>query len=187
MGKRLLFVAVMACGLCLAGFSALAQSPQANSGEAGLPARAVKVWTNDNILLLRSPSDVYLLEKKQKELEEAAKQAAAAEAAARQDESAPSVAVPEVKTVREADDMIAQRQSVLKSQQDFIDQTNQQLANAADESMKSRLNARIETHAKAVTLLQAEITKLQAARDELAKKSSSKSESTSEKPPSSHP
>ena len=174
MRNRLVAVAMIASGLALGATGALAQEPAQNSSQhAAQTPKKPRVWTNDDVNSLRSPSDQFLREKEQKDAQEpATKQAPSSmpPQSAAKVEGLPNVPAPT--TVQDADQLIAQQEAELASQQEFVKQTEKELADA-DESQRPKLNGRIEYHTKVIGRIQAEIAQLQAERDALAKKPAS--------------
>lgn len=78
--------------------------------------------------------------------------------------------IPEVKTVQQADDLIAHDKQEIQSQQDYIQQQQKALATAPD-SYKARLGWRIQARGNIVNELQNEISAVEKQKDALAKQS----------------
>jgi FtsZ-binding cell division protein ZapB len=76
---------------------------------------------------------------------------------------------PIVKSVQQADEMIAQDNQDLKAQQDYIKQTEDQLSSAPDDASKTRLEWRIQSRSATAARIQDEIASLKKQRDTLAK------------------
>ncbi|MHB8499981.1 MAG: hypothetical protein ACYDCG_13155 [Candidatus Acidiferrales bacterium] len=118
-----------------------AQQP-ANSATSPQPApKRRKVWTNDDVISLRTPADVYLAEK-------AAQEAAAAEAAAK--EAAEAKLVKEAglteklpATVEETRKLIAAKQNQITDDQEALDRYTAELPNEPAEH-KDRMQAEIK-------------------------------------------
>jgi hypothetical protein len=149
-------VAVNTCGQN-AGQPAPAQ--QAHADKNG------KIWTDDNIDSVRSAEDVYLIQVELMKEKLEAEKAAAAKLSSLQVCSAG----PIVKSVQQADEMIAQDNQDLKAQQDYIKQTEDQLSSAPDDASKTRLEWRIQSRSATAARIQDEIASLKKQRDTLAK------------------
>lgn len=162
-----LFVAVVA--IALAGSSAVAQAPpaQAPSKEQPQAPKKPKVWTDDNISSVRSSSDLY---QDEQEREKAAQQASAPQQSATAAKSAADDAwpIPQAKTAKEADDLIATDKKNLQEQQEYIQQTEKELATAPD-SEKKRLQWRIQSRGDMASRLQRDISALEKQKDTLGK------------------
>lgn len=153
-----------------------AQKPaqQTQSGKNG------KLWTDDNIDSVRSPDEIYLKE------QEAAKEKLEAEQEAAKKLSALKGCSggPTVKSIQQADEMIAQDKQDLKAQKDYIKQIEDELANDPNAD-KERLEWRIESRSGTAARIEEEITSLQKQRDALAKSTpNAATESTSTTAPS---
>lgn len=144
-----------------------------DSGEATLsqpskpPAvKKQKVWTDDNIDSLRTPSDLY---QDQEAQESAAEQAAKDKAAVEASIPSPPTGFLKPTTVQQADALLAQAQNNLKSEQEYVQDTQKQLATAPD-SYKERLQWRLNSRGQIIKKLESDIAALQKDRDALAKK-----------------
>lgn len=185
-----LFAAVVVGAIALAGSSALAQAPaqqpvqapQAVPKEQPQASKKSKVWTDDNISSVRSSSDVY---QDEQEKEKAAQQASAPQQGTTAAKNANSDAwpVPQAKTAKEADDLIASDKKNLQEQQEYIQQTEKELATAPD-SYKERLHWRIQSRSDMVNRLQRDISALEKQKVELNKPPSSATHSSGNQPPS---
>lgn len=153
----------------LAGGTASAQDaayPPA-SQSAKPPAKKPKVWTDDNIASVRTPADIYQdQERQQSAVQQAAKKKTAEEAKL----PSPPPGFMKPTTLQQADALLAQSQSNLKSEQEYVQQTQKELATAPD-SYKDRLHWRIQARTKIINKLQSDIAALQKDRDALAKNS----------------
>lgn len=171
MDKRLIFAAVILSTAGLAASSAFAQdtaqtAPQQNAQATKKP----KVWTDDNIDSVRTPSDVYQMqEKKEKDAQQQA--AAAAKQAASQDASTAAPLGPRPKTVQQADSMIAQKKQFLTSEQDVLKQVQAQLNDPNVTGLeRTRLEWRLKSHGYTAQSTQSQLTQLEKDREALAKK-----------------
>jgi hypothetical protein len=162
---RLVYLSALTGALLVPSFPLAAQNPAPPKP----PARAKKVWTEDDLIALRTPSDVYRLEQARKteedravrEAEEAARKDAAAHPpqAGQQAAAPPAEAAPQIPT-NPAE--IRRRIEVVRKQVDdlqFEVQKGQDDLNAAREDQKSEVVARNaavnEKYAKAQAELQA--------------------------------
>jgi len=160
-------VTVMLAGSLVAFAQQPAQAPAAQK-QQGKPAPAkpaAKVWTDDDLSSLRSPSDDYQIEQaKEKEAQKAAAQQTPSTQIAAVDGSKP-------KTVQQADGMIADKQHILSSEQDYLQRLQKQANDPSAVGLeKKRLEWRLQSHAATAQHLASEIKQLQADRDALAKK-----------------
>ncbi|MGH9740164.1 MAG: hypothetical protein ACRD4X_16510, partial [Candidatus Acidiferrales bacterium] len=123
------------------------------------------VWTNDNIDSALSPSDAYQIQEAQeRQAQQAAQQRAAVEA--KIPSPPPGFVKPE--TAQQARQLLAEAQNNLKSQQEYVQQTQKELATAPD-SYKERLQWRIKSRTDVIKKLQSDIAALEKDRDALAK------------------
>ncbi len=171
MRKRILLGALVAAA-ALTGPAAFAQdsSPNTQNASQQHPKKAKRptVWTDDNINSVRSPSEIYQMQEEKKAGQEAAAKKASSEV---QQEAAGTAGpnVPKPKTAKEADDMIAHDEQHLQTEQQYVEQTKEQLKDAP-ESDQARLHWRIKSRSQTISRLQSEIALLQKERDDLAKK-----------------
>lgn len=165
------FAAVVVGAIALSGSTVVAQAPpapaQTASKEQSPAPKKPKVWTDDNITSVRSSSDLY---QDEQEREKAAQQASAPQQSATAPKSADSDAwpIPQAKTAKEADDLIATDKKNLQEQQEYIQQTEKELTTAPD-SEKKRLQWRIQSRGDMVSRLQRDISALEKQKDALAK------------------
>jgi hypothetical protein len=95
-----------------------------------------KIWTNDDVILLRTPADDYLVEK---EARQAAEAEAAAKSAAQPNsmkEVTPEGELPT--TVEETELLIKNKEQDISDDQASLDNLNTELANAPDEQKKAK-------------------------------------------------
>lgn len=78
--------------------------------------------------------------------------------------------IPDVKTVQQADDLIAHDKQEIQSQQDYIQQQQKALATAPD-SYKPRLQWRIQARGNIVSQLQNEIAAIEKEKNAMATQS----------------
>lgn len=171
MTERLIFTATLTLTLCLSALPVLGQDASSSASKQSAQINKPKVWTDDNIGSVRSPSDLYQLQEAKAAQDTASKQAGSAQATA-----APAVKVegnlpniPAPTTVAQADALIKQEQAELASQQEYVEETKKEQANAPD-SEKDRLGWRIKSRTEVMGRIQAEIAQLQAEKDALRKK-----------------
>lgn len=114
-------------------------SEQADSSivEAARASRARektgKVWTNEELVSLRTPADIYLMEKEAQE--EAAAKAAAEEAAAQEADAAKpaGTTVPLPATVEETQKLIKDKQEQISDEQSNLDRMTKELPDAPED------------------------------------------------------
>ncbi len=174
MRKGPLFRAMVASaavlGLSLAACAQAGPQEPAQPAQKKPPAKARKVWSNDDLTSLRSPADVYL-RKKEAQDEAAAKQAAASQQPAAAKPVSPSRAplLSNPKTVEDADRMIAWEKRDIDAQQEFVDRLRKQLEEAPPED-KERLQKLIQERIQVVADTRKEMEGLVAQKKGLEKK-----------------
>ena len=139
------------------------------------PQKVHKVWTNDDISSVRSPSDNYSEE--QKAL--AARSAAAAKPASTNDKTAPASlpqhggppALTNPKTVNEADSMIAWENRDIEAQQGTIAQLQKEIDQAPPEH-RGALQKSLQERTQLLADTQKELQALQAKKETLQQKPS---------------
>ena len=174
MSKTPLFRAIVASVAVLAlSHAAHAQAePQkpAQSAQQKPPAKARKVWTNEDVSSLQAPADAYI-EKKQAQEEAAAKQAAASQqpgpAKSANTPHPPLLSNP--KTAQEADQMIAWEQRDIDAQEEDLARLRKQLEEAPP-SDKERVQKLVEQHIRILDETRKEQEGLKAQRKALEKK-----------------
>jgi hypothetical protein len=184
MGTRTILAATVFSALALAGPPAFAQDPaQGTPKQQEKAAPKPKVWTNDNIGTVLSPSDVYLEQQKQKqeEAQEAAEKKTAAapkptNAAPKVPTASPVLSNP--KTVDSANSMIAWEQRDIDAQQQFVDRLQQELEDAPD-SEQQHIRDRIAERTRAIESTKKEMQGLEAQKDALEKKAAADKNSAS--------
>jgi FtsZ-binding cell division protein ZapB len=164
---RFLLAAALALGIS-APFVAYAQS-QAAPATQQKPKRAKKVWTNDDITDLRTPSDTYLREKERlaeeaqraREAEEAAKKEAAAKGEVPAEAAAPEGEAPKPAPIPNTIPALEKRLSELQQR---IDSIPYQIA--ALEELK--VNGREDERAGANSKIEELKKELEKAQEEIA-------------------
>jgi len=138
-----------------------AQSSQAGTQQISRPdqsaAKPRKIWTNDDLVLLRTPADIYLLEKEQREAAEAD---AAAKLAA-QSES-PKGAPVEFKlpaTIEETQLLIKVKEQEITDAQAKLAKLNSEIGSVADEQREAK-QTEINVTAAELDLAQSEFKAL---------------------------
>jgi hypothetical protein len=140
-----------------------------------------KVWTNDDIIALRTPADIYLFEKEAKEAAEA-EAAAKREADARQiKEGGLTLELPS--TAEETQRLINTRQDQIKDFQDAIDRLKKDLPDALPDK-KPETEKQIELLNGYLQKAQLELKALQDHLQDLAKTKTSEPTSTLSTSPS---
>lgn len=167
--KKSKLAAGIIAAIALAGPSAFAQdaaqtapAPQAEATSAKKP----KVWTNDNVDSLRTASDAYQDQEAQKA---AADQAAKEKAGAQEKLPSPPAGFQKPTTAEQAKQLLTKAQSDLKDQQDYVQQTQKELATETNPSYKERLQWRIKSRMELISRLQDNIAALEKDRDALEK------------------
>ena len=155
-----------------------ASAPQKQEAKPAT-AKTAKVWSDDDLSSLRSPSDNYRIEQaREKEAQKAAAQQGAPMPTAAVDGSKP-------KTVQQADGMIADKQRTFASEQEYLQRVKKQANDPSVSGLeKERLEWRLESHTATAQHLASEIKQLQADRDALAKKPAASSNAPATPPPS---
>lgn len=161
--------ALILSALAIAAFTARGQNatqppPPQKATQQIQPGKDAKLWTDDNIESVRSPDEIYLMQ------QELAKKKLEAEKEMARKLSSLQVcsAGPTVKTIQQADEMIAQDKQDLKAQKDYVKQMEDQLANDPNAD-KQRLEWRIESRSATAARIQEEITSLQKQKNVLTK------------------
>jgi len=170
MRMRLLLMTIIASAALSAGPGAFAQdSSQTAPQKKAKGQTKPKVWTNDEVDSLRSPSDIYMAEKQRKEEDApmAANKQESSSASTKPPAAPPRLSNP--KTVHDADGMIAWEKRDVDSQQEFVERLQKRLADAPDEE-KERLQKLIREHTQSIADTRKEMEGLEAQRDALAKK-----------------
>ncbi|HEV2618223.1 MAG TPA: hypothetical protein VGU63_16610 [Candidatus Acidoferrales bacterium] len=181
--KQFVRISVAATVILVASLVAAAQQPAAQKQQAKPAAKpaAPRVWTDENIDAVRSPSDDYQIQQGQ----EKAQQASAAQAAAGKNSQAAPPPTLQVKTVQEADTMIAARTHDLTSEQGYLQRLQEQLKDPSATGLEEkRLQWRLESHTATAQRLQSDIKQLQAEKDALAKKAAADKDASASQHPS---
>jgi hypothetical protein len=189
MRTRTILTATVFSALALASPTAFAQDPAQTAPKQQVKAAPKpKVWTNDNIGTVLSPSDVYVQQQaqKQEEAKGAAQEAAEKKTAVASKPAAPKVplAAPVLsnpKTVESADSMIAWEQRDIDAQQQFVDRLQQELEDAPD-SQQQHIRDRIAERTRALESTKKEMQGLQAQKDALEKKAADDKNQSSNAP-----
>jgi hypothetical protein len=117
-----------------------AQNPQSSAPPASVSdapvAKQRKIWTNDDVVQLRTPADSYLAEK---EAREAAKAEAAAKSAAHPKTSGEAPAeTPLPTSLEETQLLIKNKEQDISDDQAALTTLNQELANVPEEQKKAK-------------------------------------------------
>jgi hypothetical protein len=136
-----------------------------------LPIKRRRVWTNDDLVSLRTPADNYQLEKEAKEAAEAqaAAEEAAAQAAPKSEQQPPSdIKLPA--TPEETEKMLKDTQGDIQEETDVLDRLHKELLNAsADQQAEKqkeidRMTASLATLQRDMKALQDHLQTLQEKR-----------------------
>jgi hypothetical protein len=178
MEKNMIRAAVIFAALAAVGSGAFAQAPsqeQRTSEQRAQKAKKPRVWTDDNIDSVRSPSDDYLIQRQKESVEQAAAKQSASQTAA----AGPTGQKPT--TVQQADGMIAQKQQLLASQHEYLGQLQKQVSDPTTTGLeKTRLEWRLKSYTATTQQTQADITQLQAQKDALEKKAAAQNGSAND-------
>jgi len=172
--RGLLALPLLGC-VCLAGFASAPregsqsqqQGSQAQQGSpearpnppstdvADLPlTKPKKVWTNDDVVTLRSPADVYLAEKEAEQAAEAAEAAKRAQFEQQVKQAGLNVDLPP--TAEDTQRAIDEREAQVQDLKVRIDRLNQELPDAP-EARKPGMHKDLATFGKDLNRLQMEI------------------------------
>jgi hypothetical protein len=118
---------------------AQAAATQTNAQYSNTEKKTRKIWTEDDLIALRTPMDIYLLEK---EAQEAAEAAAADEAAAQKasdqkaaEEDKPTISLPP--TIEGTQDLIKSKQEQIDDEQNGLDRMTNELPNAPEDQKEA--------------------------------------------------
>lgn len=125
-----------------------------------------KVWTNDDLISLRSPADIYLLQKEAQEAAEA--QAAAEKAAIAKQIKEAGLAMTLPSTAEETQRLIETKQAQIKDLQDGMDRLNKDLPDTLPDR-QPEMQKQIETFKGYLQKAQLEVSILQDHLQDLAK------------------
>lgn len=107
---------------------------------APLAANQRKIWTNEDLIALRTPADIYLLEKEAKEAADAAaavaKEAADREAAKAAAAQPPGIKLPE--TQEETEKMLQDNESNIQEQSAVLERLQNELANTPQDEQAGK-------------------------------------------------
>lgn len=175
MKKRLTFAAVILFGA--AGLASAQTPSQNNSQQPPKKAKAAKVWTDDNIGSVRTAADDYEIQQQQ---EQEAQQQAAAKQAADQKAAAAPPTWPKPKTIQEADQMIAQKQHFLTSEQGMVQELQKQLQDPTVTGFqRTRVEWRLKSHTVTSQQARDAVNQLEQDKKDLEKKTAADKKSAS--------
>ena len=152
---------------------------QANSQPGLLEPKKRKVWTNEDLVALRTPADIYLLEKEAQEL-------AAAEAAAKTTDLEKQVkdagsAIELPSTAEATQQLIANKEAQTNDLQEHLDQLNKDLPNA-EEASRAGVQKELDAVTDDLSRLQLELKFLRKHLEDLGK--TAPQQPTPQQPPS---
>jgi len=137
---------------------------QTNAQPPGPDPKTKKVWTNDNIVSLRTPADIYQVEK---ESQEAAAAQAAAEAEAKKgNEPGPTIALPA--TAEDTQKLIQLKESQIEDEQTALERLIKDLPNTPEDK-KAAMEKEIDRVASDLPVVRNELKMLHDHLDALAK------------------
>jgi hypothetical protein len=119
------------------------QKPQSTTAPSASPqtnAKGHRIWTNEDLVALRTPADIYLLEKEALEAAEAAaaaaKEAADREAATSGQEQAPGIKLPQ--TQEETEKMLKDTQANMQEESLALESLKNELPNTPTEQQAEK-------------------------------------------------
>jgi hypothetical protein len=119
------------------------QKPQSTTAPPASPqtnAKGHRIWTNEDLVALRTPADIYLLEKEALEAAEAAaaaaKEAADREAAANGQEQVPGIKLPQ--TQEETEKMLKDTQADIQEESLALESLKNELPNTPTEQQAEK-------------------------------------------------
>jgi hypothetical protein len=119
------------------------QKPQSTAAPSASPqtnAKGHRIWTNEDLVALRTPADIYLLEKEALEAAEAAaaaaKEAADREAATSGQEQAPGIKLPQ--TQEETEKMLKDTQANMQEESLALESLKNELPNTPTEQQAEK-------------------------------------------------
>jgi len=157
-------------------------SPQAPPADQST-AKQRKVWTNDDVILLRTPADIYLLEKEAKEAAEAeaaSKDAALKAAAMSGNEPALDIKLPD--TPEETEKMLKSSQADLQEETDVLGKLRKEVLDTPEEQQPEK-QKQIDHLAGNLETLQRDVKALQEHLQTLREKSQSENPPAPAPPP----
>ena len=157
-------------------------SPQAPPADQPT-AKQRKVWTNDDLILLRTPADIYLLEKEAKEAAEAeaaSKDAALKAAAMSGNEPALDIKLPD--TPEETEKMLKSSQADLQEETDVLGKLRKEVLDTPEEQQPEK-QKQIDHLAGNLETLQRDVKALQEHLQTLREKSQSENPPAPAPPP----
>jgi hypothetical protein len=141
-------------------------SPAPPKPEAEPGPKPKKVWTNDDVVSLRTPADVFLAEKEEQEAANAKVSAKKADFAKQVKEAGLTVELPS--TAEETQRLIKVREDQAGDLQKRLDQLNHDLS-GGDELQRATIQQHIETVTLGLRKVQLEVKVLHAHLEDLAK------------------
>jgi chromosome segregation ATPase len=151
---------------CLLALPLAAQQPPPAPPSKQQPARkAKKVWTNEDLIELRRPSDKYIDEKEKAEKIARAQEILEKEKAA-QKPGQPAAEKEQAddwlpKTVEECDKLIAEKKKEIEFQKERIEQTRMLVESASNENAREALTKRLNEEQAALKEAEDELAKLE--------------------------
>jgi hypothetical protein len=177
-------VVVSAAGLVQAQDASKADKKQASAPQPRPASRTRKVWTDDDLGVIRSRGDITVAAAQTPTIPETDDASHPAAAPIKTSASARPVgktALSNPKTAGEADDMISWEQRDIDSQQEFIDRLQTEIEQAAPDQ-RERLQKSLTEHQQSLADTRQEQQALIAQKKLLQKKSSGDSSASSQSP-----
>lgn len=155
---------------------------QQNTQPAQQPAvKQKRVWTNDDVVALRTPADTYQVDKEARqaaEAEQAAKQAAEAK-----EPKQPALTVKLPNTAEETQKAIVEKEGQITGEQNGLERLLRELPDASDDQ-KADMQKEVDRLAADLPRIR---TQLKALQDHLAKLTKPRSEAPTAPPPPQEP
>lgn len=162
-------VSMILLGALMVCTGSFAQSGSQSSSQQAKPVKKPKVWTNDNIGAVRTPADKYDDQQEANTAQETPAKPPNGQPVSPSGDAASPKDAP--KTVQESDQLIAQKQSEITSQQGYLEEIEKEATNGSDAD-KERLQGRIESRTLYLDRMRSDLSDLQKQRDTLAKQGS---------------
>ena len=167
-----------------------ATPPLTNPQYSDTEKKTRKIWTEDDLIALRTPMDIYLLEKEAREAAEAEAEAAAEAAAQKASdqkaaaEDKPTIDLPP--TIEATQDLIKSKQQQVDDEQNGLERMTNQLPNTP-EDQKPALQKEIDRVTADLPKTQLELKQLQDHLDALTKAQLNAPPPAENPPPPSNP
>lgn len=139
---------------------------QANSQPGQLEPKKRKVWTNEDLVALRTPADIYLLEKEAQELAAAEADAKTADLEKQVKDAGLAIELPP--TAEATQQLIANKEGQTNDLQEHLDQLNKDLPNT-EEASRAGVQKELDAVTSDLSRLQLELKFLRQHLQDLGK------------------